>query len=120
MYLRVAWMQASRFHIRLLCGSGFPYTRLIPGTDVQGRITSLETEARHEGRDDAYIRFDIGLTQAFAIAAVEVEVREEVANLFDELNAVGMRQLPTPAGTMALLPRGLGRRVYNLEAKVRF
>ena len=75
---------------------------------------------RHAQRDDAYIRFDIGMTQAFRVGSMDLEVREEIANLFDEFNAVGFRQLPAPDGSMALLPRGLGPRVYNVEASVRF
>ena len=34
--------------------------------------------------------------------------------------AVGYRQLPAPDGEVALLPRGLGRRVYNGEVRVAF
>jgi hypothetical protein len=59
------------------------------------------------------------MTQALRIGDLALEVREEVANLFDEFHAVGYRQLPTPGGSMAVLPRGLGRRVYNAEVRVR-
>ncbi|MBT3341728.1 MAG: TonB-dependent receptor [Gemmatimonadetes bacterium] len=120
MNLRVGWMQASRFHIRLLYGSGFPYTSLEPVVDAEGQILRLVEGERHALRDDPYIRFDMGLTQVFRVAGIEVEIREEVANLFDEFNAVGFRQLPAPDGTMALLPRGLGRRVFNGEVSVLF
>ena len=120
MDLRLGWLQASRFHIRVLYGSGFPYTPQIPLIDDDGTISGLAAGARHARRDDAYIRFDIGTTQAFCVGSLEWEVREEVANLFDEFNAVGYRQLPAPDGSMALLPRGLGRRVYNVEVSVRF
>jgi hypothetical protein len=120
MNLRLGWLQASRFHIRVLFGSGFPYTPQFPVVDDDGVITGLKDGERHGKRDDAYIRFDIGTTQAFRVGSLQLEVREEVANLFDEFNAVGFRQLPAPDGSMALLPRGLGRRVYNVEASVRF
>lgn len=120
MNLRVGWMQASRFHIRFLYGSGFPFTAVVPVVDEEGQILRLIDGERHARRDDPYIRFDVGMTQAFQIAGIELEIREEVANLFDEFNAVGYQQLPSPDGTMALLPRGLGRRVYNAEVSVRF
>ncbi|MDA0337355.1 MAG: hypothetical protein O2782_19500, partial [bacterium] len=120
MDLRLGWLQASRFHLRVLYGSGFPYTPRIPVLATDGTITGLVAGARHARRDDPYIRFDIGTTQALRVGSLEWEVREEVANLFDEFNAVGYRQLPAPDGSMALLPRGLGRRVYNLEVSMRF
>jgi hypothetical protein len=113
-------MQASRFHIRLLLGSGFPFTPQFPVMDEDGVITAVVEGERHAQRDDGYIRFDIGMTQLFRVGGLAWEVREEVANLFDEFNAVGYRQLPTPDGSMALLPRGLGRWVYNLEVSARF
>lgn len=118
MQLRSTWLQASRFHIRLLYGSGFPFTPLVPVTDAQGEIIALQPGERHTRRDDPYIRFDIGLTQVLTLFGGELEVREEVANLFDEFNAVGYQQLPTPQG-MELLPRGLGRRVINVEVSLR-
>ena len=95
-------------------------TRLEPVVDAEGQILRLVEGERHALRDDPYIRFDMGLTQVFRVAGIEVEIREEVANLFDEFNAVGFRQLPAPDGTMALLPRGLGRRVFNGEVSVLF
>ncbi len=119
MDLRLGWLQASRFHIRVLYGSGFPYTPLISVVDEEGMITERIAAARHSRRDDGYLRFDIGMTQAFRIGSLSWEVREEVANLFDEFNVVGYRQLPAPDGSMALLPRGLGRRVYNVEVSLR-
>ena len=59
------------------------------------------------------------MIQAFRLGDLQWEIREEVANLFDEFNAVGYRQLPAPDGSVALLPRGLGRRVYNVEFSAR-
>jgi len=53
MDLRMGWLQASRFHIRLLLGSGFPYTPQIPVIDDDGVITALVDGARHAQRDDA-------------------------------------------------------------------
>ncbi|MDP7361917.1 MAG: hypothetical protein QF768_04885, partial [Candidatus Latescibacteria bacterium] len=120
MNLRGGWMEASRFHIRALYGSGFPSTPRLPVLDADGQIVGFTSGDRHASRDDPYIRFDVGTTQVFSVAGLQIEVREEVANLFDEFNAVGYRQLPTPDGSMALLPRGLGRRVYQGEVSVKF
>ena len=60
------------------------------------------------------------MTQLFRLGVVELELREEVNNVFDEFNAVGYRQLPTAGGGVARIPRWLGRRVYNAEVRVRF
>ena len=99
---------------------GLPLTPRLPVLDADGQIVGFTSGDRHESRDDPYIRFDVGTTQVFSVAGLQIEVREEVANLFDEFNAVGYRQLPTPDGSMALLPRGLGRRVYQGEVSVKF
>ncbi|MBT4099272.1 MAG: TonB-dependent receptor [Gemmatimonadetes bacterium] len=119
MDLRIGWMRASRFHIRFLYGSGFPFTSQLPLID-DSQIVGFALGERHARRDDPYTRFDVGMTQVFSFGGFELEVREEVANLFDEFNVVGYRQLPAPDGSMSLLPRGLGRRVYNGEVSVRF
>jgi len=63
MDLRFRRIQASRFHIRALFGSGFPFTPLVPVMDDSGQLTGLVPGPRHSRRDDAYIRFDVGLTQ---------------------------------------------------------
>jgi len=120
MDLRVTWMRASRFHIRLLYGSGFPFTPQVPERDAAGYVVGLSSGPRHSVRAGPYYRIDIGMTQVFRVGGLEITVREEVANLFDELNAVGYRQFPAPDGKVALLSRGLGRRVYNGEVRLAF
>ena len=95
MDLRLGWLQASRFHIRLLLGSGFPFTPQFPVMDEDGVITAVVEGERHAQRDDSYIRFDIGMTQLFRVGGLAWEVREEVTNLFDEFNAVGYRTAGT-------------------------
>ncbi len=67
MDLCLGWLQASRFHIRLLLGSGFPFTPQFPVMDEDGVITAVVEGERHAQRDDGYIRFDIGMTQFFRI-----------------------------------------------------
>lgn len=120
MDLRWGWLQASRFHIRALYGSGYPHTPSIPVLDDAGQIVGLEPGERNSLRDDAYIRFDIGMTQVVSIAGLQLQVREEVANLFDEFNALSYQQLPTPDGAMERLPIGLGRRVTSIEVSIAF
>jgi len=119
MDLRIGWMRASRFHIRFLYGSGFPFTSQLALID-DDQIVGFTLGERHSRRDDPYMRFDVGMPQVFSLGDLEIEVREEVANFFDAFNIVGYRQLPAPDGSMSLLPRGLGRRVYNGEVSVRF
>ena len=58
-------MEASRFHIRALCGSGFPFTPRLPVLDADGQIVGFTSGDRHASRDDPYIRFDVGTTQVF-------------------------------------------------------
>ena len=116
MDLRSLWMGASRFHLRILYGSGFPYTpRVRP---AGAGVVELVDAARNSRQGHAYFRFDIGMTQAFTVRRLEVELREEVANIFDDYNVVGYTYLPAPDGSVTELTKSLGRRMYNVELRV--
>jgi hypothetical protein len=60
------------------------------------------------------------MTQVITAFGKSVEVRQEVANIFDQFNVVGYRYLPAPDGALVELRNALGRRVYNLNLSVGF
>jgi hypothetical protein len=122
----LSWLLDSTFHIRVLYGSGFPYTpRLSPGEppatgDMEPGMPLLVDGERNSRRDLGYFRFDVGMVQTVALWGVAVDVREEVANFFDQYNVVSHTYLPTPDGAPVELRTALGRRTLNLAVSTRF
>ena len=117
MEVRFGWLRASRFHLRLLYGSGFLFTPMVRPEGAGAEGLALVPGDPNSRRGHPYFRFDTGLTQAFEVRGVSLEVREEVANLFDQYNVVGYSYLPAPDGTVGELRRSLGRRHYTLEVR---
>ncbi len=86
MYLGIIerrFLKFSRFHLRILFGTGFPYTHQV----VQGN-GRLVDGPRNSSRGEPYFRFDVGLTQGIRIAENTFHLRQEIANLFDQYNAL--------------------------------
>ena len=102
-------LKYSRFHLRILYGTGFPYTPQV----VKGN-RRLVDGPRNSRRGEPYFRFDVGLTQGIRIAENVFHLRQEIANLFDQYNVVGYSYFPTWRGEPIEVKRSLGRRVYNL------
>jgi len=79
-----------KLHMRLLYGSGLPYTPLEPGSNRRIRVPG----DRMSGRLPAYRRVDVGATKRVEItedgigAPVNLELTVEVLNLFDMDNTV--------------------------------
>jgi hypothetical protein len=118
MELRWSRVRSSLFHIRVLYGSGFPHTRQLP--DSEASSFALVDGERNGADGRSYLRMDIGMMQTVDLYGRSVEVRQEVANLFDQFNVVGYRYLPAPDGAAIELRNALGRRVYNLSVSVGF
>lgn len=119
--MEVNWrrLEASRLHLRLLGGSGFPFTPQIKDPQDDG-VTLLVDGERHSRRGRLYARFDMGMTQTVVLGGYKVDFRQEVANIFDQFNVVGYRYLPTPTDEAVELRRALGRRVYNVGMSTSF
>ncbi|NKB66219.1 MAG: TonB-dependent receptor plug domain-containing protein [Candidatus Latescibacteria bacterium] len=115
MPLRFKRLISSRFHLRLLYGSGFPHTPKVAG---EGDVPVLLDGPANSRRDRGYFRFDVGMTQTVLLWGRAVDIRQEVANMFDQHNTVGHSYLPTPDGTPVELRRSLGRRIYNVRIGV--
>jgi hypothetical protein len=109
----------SRCHLRLLYGSGYPFTPKVPQRQPDQSLGLADGE-RHSRRGGAYVRCDVGLTQTLGLGGRRWHVREEIANLFDQYNVVGRTYLPMPTGAPVELRRSLGRRVYNLSVSTSF
>ncbi len=118
-FLRLRNLLYSRFHIRMLYGSGFPHTPQVLAKSQIGDPVLVEGK-RNSRRDRPYLRFDIGMTQAIDIAGKTMHLHQEVANMFDQHNVVGYSYFPSFRGEPVEVRRSLGRRVYNFSVSVKF
>ena len=118
-FSRVRFLDYSRFHIRVLYGSGFPHTPKVVAIAEDGR-PQLTDGPRNSVRDRPYFRFDVGMTQSTSLWRKTLHLREEIANVFDQYNVLGYSYLPSPSGKPIELRRSLGRRVYNVSVSVEF
>lgn len=134
----LSWLLDSTFHVRILFGSGFPHTPKLSSGEPLSEGKSLSTGEslfaeeqdyalptlvdgeRNSRRDRGYFRFDIGMAQKVGVWGWKVEMREEVANIFDQFNVVGHTYLPMPNGMPVELRTSLGRRIYNFTLSTRF
>lgn len=109
----------SRCHLRVLYGSGYPFTPKVPDPHADQTLGLVNGE-RHSRGGGFYMRCDVGLTQILNLAGHHWQLRQEIANLFDQYNAVSRTYLPMPTGWPVELRRSLGRRVYNLSVSTSF
>lgn len=83
-----------KLHMRLLYGSGLPYTAPEPGPSINDHVQTREPGPRMRDRLPAYRRVDVGATKEIEVlengiaAPVTLDVTVEILNLFDMDNAV--------------------------------
>ena len=118
-YLKLPNLLYSRFHLRVLYGSGFPHTPKILQDSTAGAPLLIDGPT-NSSRDRSYFRFDIGMTQALNVWNHTVHVRQEVANMFDQHNILGYTYLPSSSGAPVEVRKSLGRRVYDFRVTMKF
>jgi len=112
-----------KVHMRLLYGSGLPYTPPVPPPNPNGggdnEANGRDPGNRMSGRLPAYRRVDVGATKRIEVVEngiggpVELEITLEVLNLFDMDNTVdyswtqGFERVPK-----RLTPRALNARLH--------
>jgi hypothetical protein len=108
-----------KVHMRLLYGSGLPYTPTNPGPEVAEGVRTRVPGDRMSGRLPAYRRVDVGATKRIEVVEdgiggpVHLELTLEVLNLFDMDNTVdyswtrGFERVPK-----RLTPRTLNARLH--------
>jgi len=83
-----------KVHLRLLYGSGLPYTPASPGPEGAGGVQARVRGERMSGRLPDYRRVDVGATKRIEVVEdgiggpVDLELTLEVLNLFDMDNTV--------------------------------
>jgi len=107
----------SYMHLRILYGSGFPYTPKLMRYNEEKEEYETYYLGQRRARTPIYGRFDVGFTQKFTILDfANITLREEILNLFDHVNVLSYS--PTPWNTM--LKNKLSGRVYNIGMMVEF
>jgi hypothetical protein len=108
-------LKTSRLYLAGYYGSGFPYT---PKLRPAGEGSALVNGLRQSRRDRGYFRVDMGLAQKLDLWGLQVELRQEGGNIFDDFNVVGHTYLLTPTGMPVELRQGMGRRYFTLGIAV--
>lgn len=106
----------SKIHIRLLYGSGYPYTLYSFRINEQTGDRLVYQTRPNGARMQFYTRFDIGFTQEFKIGKYKLQLRQEILNLFNHFNVIGYSKTPWNQ----LLKHSLSGRTYNLGAQIEF
>ena len=111
-----------KLHMRLLYGSGFPYTTTNPGPKINDEVQTRVPGPRMGGRLPAYRRVDVGATKEIELAEegigqpVNLELTLEVLNLFDMENTVAYSWTED----FTRVPKRLTPRTLNVRARLTF
>ena len=114
-----------KLHLRLLFGSGLPYTPPVPGPEVGG-VTFQVPGDRLSVRYPEYKRVDMGLTKNLTVfeqglsRPVELELTGEILNVFDMVNTVAYTWEPTSSGSWQRVPTRLTPRTFNVRMRLIF
>jgi hypothetical protein len=113
-----------KIHMRILYGTGMPYTPPVPGPTV-GNVQTQLPGPRNSDRYPAYQRLDIGATKSIDLhptgsSPVELQLTAEILNLFDTTNTVAYTWVAKADGIWSRIPTHLTPRTFNVRARVVF
>lgn len=111
-----------KVHLRLLYGSGLPYTTTNPGPRLNANVRTRVPGPRMQGRLPAYRRVDVGATKEIELTRegisdpVALELTLEVLNLFDMDNTVAYAWTED----FSRVPKRLTPRTLNARLRLTF
>ena len=112
-----------KLHMRILFGSGLPYTPPIPGKRV-GSIVVQVPGSRHSAKYPEFRRVDFGTTKIITLSnrskPLQLEITAEVLNVFNIINTVTYSWLPDATGIWQRIPTRLTPRTINLRLRTSF
>jgi hypothetical protein len=114
-----------KVHLRLLYGSGLPYTTTNPGPKINEEVQTRVPGPRMRGRLPAYRRVDLGATKEIELAEegisepVTLDLTLEVLNLFDMDNTVAYTWTGT-GNDITRIPKRLTPRALNARLRLTF
>ncbi len=104
----------SKMHIRLVYGTGFPFTWKRYVLNYASGEYEYSQGKRNSDRLSAYRRFDAGFTQEFRIGKrYTIILREEVLNVFNNINILGY-----DISFNRKVDRYLSGRIYNVGCRL--
>jgi len=115
-----------KLHMRLLYGSGLPYTPPVPGPKV-GNIQAQVPGPRNSARYPAYQRVDMGATKTIELSPksvgptpVNLEFTAEILNVFNMTNTVAYTWVANASGIWSRIPTRLTPRTFNVRLRLTF
>ena len=114
-------------HLRLLFGSGLPYTPPVPGPrdEATGQVIQVPGP-RMSGRITPYRRVDLGATKRLTLlesddrAPVHLDLTMELLNVFDMTNTVSFNWIPNNDNQWTRVPNRLTPRTVNARLTLNF
>ncbi len=110
-----------KLHMRVLFGSGLPYTPPIQGQRI-GNILAQIPGNRHSARYNEFRRIDFGTTKIITLSKgskpLRLEITAEILNIFDIINTVAYSWLPDATGIWQRIPTRLTPRTINLRMRM--
>lgn len=112
-----------KLHMRILFGSGLPYTPPVPGRRL-GSVIAQVPGPRHSAKYPEFRRIDFGTTKIITILnrpkPLQLEITAEILNVFDIINTVTYSWLPDASGIWQRIPTRLTPRTVNLRLRTTF
>ena len=112
-----------KLHMRILFGSGLPYTPPRPGERV-GSVVVQVPGLRNSARYPQFRRVDFGVTKVIDLVRrtrpVRLEVSAELLNVFDIVNTVAYSWIPDATGIWQRVPTRLTPRTFNIRLRTAF
>ncbi|MFV1980435.1 MAG: TonB-dependent receptor plug domain-containing protein, partial [Rhodothermia bacterium] len=115
-----------KLHMRLLYGSGLPYTPPVPGPRV-GNIQAQVPGPRNSARYPAYQRLDMGATKTIELSPksvgptpINLELTAELLNVFNMTNTVAYTWVANASGIWSRIPTRLTPRTFNVRLRLTF
>lgn len=111
----------SRAHIRVLFGSGYPFTAAYLKADPTGAGRTLVTAPRNSLKLGIYRRIDIGMSYNLNLSSqVEARMSLEIFNVMNYTNHLAYAAFPDASGAVHYAPVNLSRRLFNGRVSVQF
>ena len=112
-----------KLHMRILFGSGLPYTPPRPGERV-GSVVVQVPGLRNSARYPEFRRVDFGVTKIVDLLQssrkLRLEISAELLNVFDIVNTVAYSWIPDATGIWQRVPTRLTPRTFNVRMRTTF
>ncbi len=116
-----------KLHMRLLYGSGLPYTPPVRGPSDGPEGVVMVPGPRNQGRLSDYRRVDMGATKELTVVdngvgstPITLNLTLEVLNIFDMTNTVAYSWVPDGQNNWTRVPKRLTPRTLNARVRLNF